>query len=295
MKESFPSPTPDPSRSSLVEENLGIQKVRGREFRDTVTHEDFFVVHKNPEFQRLVSYLAKGTINTSDVVKQGDRYFSHKQQLDTVAPGNAYYKEEMRADTFILRYLFGDYDHEYYPAEDYRMNDARKEANLPEEMFQKADIEHQNVVVNQANKNAYYFDFDSAASLGLTAGEGIHSISTSTEENKKKFIWTVERALSTMNQQQGVSKRDILSRRAIYEIIQRKTAEFGKNIFSPEQFPTFMAMFERSGTRLDERSFQFYDFKSDDPKERISQLFEDFCERCSLIHTAAQRAERSIS
>lgn len=270
MKEHF-EPTPvDPSKSSLVEENLQLNKGKGNKewagFQEVTTKEQFFPVTLRPELQRLVSYIFKGVINTADIVKQDERYFSHKQKLEQVTPEDDLYEERIGAENFILRYIVGDYDHHYYPPNDKHLQEGDS----------SEDREHRNLVANEERKNSYHFDFDMAGSPGLGKGEGIHSLQLHTEEDEKDFEKLLRAKLS-------------YSSTEMIQCIKDKTALLLQIVFSPGEFSRFESMVKRAGTVFSERAFDFYKFKSIDQVGKTKELFEDLSKRCLIMNEVASK------
>lgn len=295
MKESFEPQKINPARSSFLEEHLELEEQgevdapsiyngadRTRSvFREKNTGEEFFMIHKHPELQRLVSYVVKGTINTSDVVKQGENYFSHKQKLENVPSGEDSYLEEIKADTFILKYIFGDYDHVYYQPGDSLRTSFLKKKDISENTLRATDTEHRNTVVNQERKNAYYFDFEQAGDPGIEPGEGMYSLQLGNRLNTEEFKQLLHEKLY---ERDNPRLPQLLSQTKTLEILKDKISALMRDVFSPEQFPQFQAMVERSGTTFDERGFIFYEFKTADHSERTREIFDDLAERCRLMN-----------
>ena len=280
----------DPSKSSFLEENLELEESgivetpsmyngalsKTMVYVDKKTGEEFFPLsdNKRPEFQRLISYVLKGVINTADIVKYNGNYFSHKQNLKNVEKGDEYFKEEIKVDLFILKNIFGDYDHSYYKSEDYNFQTFVKQRNTTVNEVLDMDVEHRNVVINESNRNSYFFDLERSGYIGLGKGEGFHSLQIKTDEDMlqyKKFL--INNIFSPENKSQKFNMKTL-------QVLEGKVNSLINNIFSQENYNVFKKIIDRSGTQLNETTFGFYSFHSQNMDDRIKEIFEDICMRC---------------
>jgi hypothetical protein len=248
----------DPSKSSFVEQNLSLQKGPANTYIDTKTGEEFFLIDRNkhPEFQRFVSYLVKGIINTADIVEHNGQYFSHKQKLENVEKGTESYLENIKANVFILKNIFGDYDHNTETG--------------------------QNIAQDDTNKNAYLYDFDQAGYVGLGAGEGFHSLQIQTQEAAAKYrTYILNEIYSPQNpwQQCNVDTLTLLKDK-IHTLI--------GTIFSEEKYDSFKKIVEKAGTHFDEKTFNFYTFTATTSEEKEKEIFADLSARCATMKTAIE-------
>jgi hypothetical protein len=120
----------NPERSSMLEKEES---------------EKFQLLYDKPQIQYLISNLARGPINIAQVVKKGDKYFSHHQKFDNLESKKDI-KTEFESDMLILNYVFYDNDHSYYKR---HIND--EEIN-----------EHKNLIINKEENKGYIFDLDLA-------------------------------------------------------------------------------------------------------------------------------------
>ena len=286
MKENFESSKPDPSKTLFLEQNLVLEEQGAKDmpsihkgangqrvvYKDKKTGEEFFLVNSNPELQRLIIYVVKGIINVADIVKYNGKYFSHQQKLEDVAESNPFYLEEVSADKFILKYVFGDYDHVYYESDDSRLQDFLKQRKISLDVMQANNTEHRNIVVNDKINKHYFFDFDQSGSSGLGFGEGIHSL----QIQEEKIINDFKNMIISVFEKGDFDLKTI-------EILNDKISTLIKNVFSPNQFERFKKMIDRSQTELKEKAFDFYRFKSKDKEGKIRELFDDLSRRCQAI------------
>lgn len=280
----------DPSKSSLLEGGLDLEKgpfvdtpsiyngplSKAEVYRDKRTGEEFFPINDNkrPEFQRFISYILKGIINTADIVKYDGKYFSHRQKLEHVEKGDDSFMEEVKADIFILKNIFGDYDHGYYEHYDLGFHNFLEQKNMTENEAFNMDLEHRNLVINKADKNSYFFDLDSSGYIGLGKGEGFHSLQVQTDGDKseyKKFLIS-----SIYAPEQSFKVKTV-------KILKDKVDSLIKTIFSKEKYDVFEKVVDKSGTRFHETTFSFYRFHSDTAEDMKKEIFADLCVRCEIM------------
>lgn len=289
----------DPSKSSFIEGVLNLKKEDPIEtpsifngpdskrtvYRDKHTGEEFFLIDpaKRPEFQRLISYIVKGVINVADIVEHDGQYFSHKQQLKNVEVGNDFFQEEITADAFILKNIFGDDDHISYRKESSRFKFFRTKRNLSESILLD-DIEHRNIVINEKNKNHYIFDLDQAGYIGIgEKGNGFHSLQLQTDQDKldyKKYL--IDAIYSPAD---PYEKYKIIT----IKILKNKIDLLIKNIFSEEHYNVFLKIVEKSGTHFEEKTFDFYSFDSEEEDARVKEIFNDLCMRCIIMRDLLEK------
>ncbi|MEI7709674.1 MAG: hypothetical protein WCI76_03090 [bacterium] len=160
----------DPSKSSLREEAFRPEfktiedrfpvSLKGKSrktpvYIDQKTGEKFHKLETNlhkASFQKLTALMLKGVVNVSDVLKIGSDYFSHEQDFEKIESSNRDVIVEMKADFFILRRIFGDQDHAYYPAN----NIIRVEA---EKQHPTSPAEHKNLLIDESKGKINFFDF----------------------------------------------------------------------------------------------------------------------------------------
>lgn len=118
----------DPTKSSLLSENLNLEKVSsfsksyptpttinvlkdkesGETFygkEDAETKEDV----RGWDYEYFVAMLSKGILHTSDVVEKDGKFYSREINLKNIEDKSS--KEEIASEIFLLDYLFGDTDH----------------------------------------------------------------------------------------------------------------------------------------------------------------------------------------
>lgn len=74
--------------------------------KDLITNKD----RQNIGVERFVSLLSKGILHTSDIIEKDEKYYSrlnysHSENSEPAKEG------EIESEIFILKYLFGDWDH----------------------------------------------------------------------------------------------------------------------------------------------------------------------------------------
>ena len=288
----------DPSKSSFFENNLFLEKssivenpsifngaFSEREvYIDKMTGEEFFSINDNkrPEFQRFVSYILKGVVNTADIIKYNGHYFSHRQKLKNVENKGDFFLEEIKADIFILKNIFGDYDHNYYNTEDLEFQGFIRQKNITEDIISNVDTEHRNIVVNENNKNNYFFDLERAGYIGLGKGEGFHSLQIKSDKNKSEYRkFLIDDIYSPKNNSQKFNIKTI-------EILKTKVNFLIEDIFSEENYLLFKKIVEKSETHFDETTFDFYSFNSNNLEEKTEEIFYDLCIRCKIVKDLIQ-------
>jgi|SRR3989344_2134099 len=146
----FPNPIKaDPSTFSFREGegvfDLAVENEKDRIFFDKNTGEKFYKIDPDKvKFQKLTSLILKGIINVSDVVKVGNDYYSHIQNLDNLSEREDLVAE-IKADILIFSLVFGDYDHVYHETSE-----------------DNSTTEHKNLITQEKLKKYYFFNFDKA-------------------------------------------------------------------------------------------------------------------------------------
>ena len=139
--------------------NQGFSSKFTETYIDENTGEKFHKIKKSSQVQMFLSLLAKGVINTADIIEKDGEYFSHEQNADSVASMGDEYLDEMKADLIILEHVFRDVDHDYYATgDDTRNSKNMKTGILPGNSFR----EHSNILVDENTKKINYFDFNFA-------------------------------------------------------------------------------------------------------------------------------------
>lgn len=228
--------------------------------------EDFHEITKDQQLQYLVSNLIRGVINGSQIVKEGDRYFSHKQKLENTTP-----KENLKLDTIsdlvILEYVFSDYDHYYY---DYKNH---KE-------------EHKNLIINEEADNSVTFDYGLA--LSPKSYENIYSNDKDIESLKNRIKNTISNYIDVKNRKSETN--DLIDK------IKEKNNKYLLGNFKDITF--FKAVLEKTKVDLTCEDFRYFfetmekfgvldegDMKNQEILAEV--LFNDIRKRIEILNQAA--------
>ncbi len=118
----------DPTKSSLLSENLNLEKVSSfsksyptpttiNVLKDKESGETFYGKESGEtkegvrgwDYEYFVAMLSKGILHTSDVVEKDGKFYSREINLKNIEDLSS--KEEIASEIFLLDYLFGDTDH----------------------------------------------------------------------------------------------------------------------------------------------------------------------------------------
>lgn len=252
MKEIFNHIPPDPAKSSIREEALSLFRL-GYESRtligtkdhsrknsdiyiDRNSGEKFHKIDKEPQLQKLISLLSKGIINTSDIVEYEGKFFSHEQNADQIKDKSEKLLEEVTADLFILKHVFGDSDHAYYSKDSTRRVDEEPgHGKIKDNTF----LQHANLLIDEENNKVNYFDFNHA--LGYSPG---HSF------KEAKDVYT--KLLNKNSPGFNPEYRDTLSefasnnRSGVLKILHEKSKRFLDEIFNQNKISVFESIIQKS-------------------------------------------------
>lgn len=97
----------NPSKSSPLSGSIEFEKSDTEKKIDKITGEQYFK-KEDMQMEYFISLLSKGILHVSDVIKKDGQYFSRQMPLENITPVEDY---KIEAELFLLKYLFGDDDH----------------------------------------------------------------------------------------------------------------------------------------------------------------------------------------
>ncbi len=221
VKEKFPnSISADPSKFSFREEEIKLSPSGGNFFVDKSTGEKFYQLdnQKAPKIQKLAAMILKGVINVSDVVKIGNYYYSHVQDLGKVEESKNNILAQAQADRLIIEAVISDEDHSH------PINQAKD----------SPDVAH-NLKIDKVGKKLNFFDFSES---------GLKSMYEEDEDRDLvKMAHRMSLDLQTFNL--------FANRRSVLKIIKAKTVLLSE-LYQDSNFTNLQAMVEKSGIKLNE-------------------------------------------
>ena len=237
----------DPSKFSFREEAVKKIEPKGKEKRfpiarggepketDIYIDQDGERFHKIPSdrkgqvaTQRLVAFALKGVVNVSDIVKIGDEYYSHEQNLDKVEPSKDMVNEA-EADKLILGTIFEDRDHEYYRPEN--LLRQKIENGNPNSL-----VEHQNVNVDEEKGSLNFYDFSEA----MLRTDSMAQSSSDLAHLEKRYSAIVNALPPNMD------------RSSVLYIVRQKVRLLLEQ-YQENEFNRFVKIVGRSGLKLDDQ------------------------------------------
>ncbi len=226
--------------------------------------EKFFEVTSFPRSQYLASMLARGVMNVSQIVQEGDRYFSHKQRLETLPPHDDA-PAQFIADGLILHHVFQDSDH--------GLHDDPKRKNKT--------LEFKNVVFDKDMKRYSIFDVDA-----FEGAKSYFNVLTTDGEEFKESIkkWLTEDAslLTEKDSQTAIH--------SIATVLAKKVDQFLENNFKDKSLldAAFQKAFPDSNLSELDEYFSSHHAQSLSVEEKKDLFFKDLITRLSLTREVAK-------
>jgi hypothetical protein len=108
----------DPTKASPLSESINlVPGEQKNEFIDQETGETYFQKEDYAiEVEHFVALLCKGILHVSDMIQKDGSHYSRKMPIERISGASI---EEIKAETFLLHYLFADWDH-HYKDEEYK-------------------------------------------------------------------------------------------------------------------------------------------------------------------------------
>ncbi|MBI3335785.1 MAG: hypothetical protein HY001_04795 [Candidatus Portnoybacteria bacterium] len=97
----------DPTKSSPLPQSVSLEKTDSK-VEDKETGDEYFEKGNDMQLEHFVVLLSKGILRVSDLIEKDGKYYSRKMPLENMPLAR---EQEMEAEFFILKYLFGDPDH----------------------------------------------------------------------------------------------------------------------------------------------------------------------------------------
>jgi hypothetical protein len=234
--------TADPSKFSLREEALDlkftgverkfplsysgqVKKTEG--YIDQETGEKFYKIDSfNVSAHRLLSLILKGVVNVSDVVKVGDQYSSHEQNFNNLESKEENVVAEAEADIFIIKNIFGDPDHEYYPVNHFSRQKIQ-------ERGVDSKLEHHNLRINETEGKLSFFDLRSTYLVEDT------SLTEDFLELEEKF------------QKEITKSKFATEKNAVLDVVKKKVSIL-VSLFLDNEFTRFETIVKKSEVKLKE-------------------------------------------
>jgi hypothetical protein len=220
-----------------------------------------------PKVQYFISMLLRGNMNASQVVKEGDKYFSHYQVLeDTSKKENIILSIE--ADRFILKYVFHDSDHGMAIEPEFN-----RENNTTEEINVITDKNLEKYTVFDFGEAFEPFDLDSEEDINILQGAG-----------PVKFNYKMQ-SLIEFYGKANKSEDDVkLAKLLLEKTNSFLTGNFKDNTF----FNNVLAKSELDLCSSDiQKYFDFLKINDNDKNYRANIMFEDIKLRLKTIQQAA--------
>ena len=230
-------------------------------------------ITENPQRQWLVSHLVRGVINCGQVIKEGDRYYSHHQKMDNLEAKNDAIMSH-QAEVIILRYAFQDRDHWLEHKPNY-MTNAGEDNEMPH-TFDKY----------------YFYDFGKAfIPDGIKWENGEDSVFL--EKNNEAFVRGLKVTVGEFeptyyekfNDMENYSKLLLLSKSKTEQLIQ----------LSFNSLDEFRAVLRSGNIDLNDEQFNNYflgNFRSQPGalslEQREELMFKEIRARLELIGQSAQ-------
>lgn len=221
---------------------------------DKNTNEIYYEIDKNayPEVQKLASLLLKGVVNSVDIVKVGERYYSHNQKSENIEKIIGNIDHEIKANEFILNFIFSDYDHDDFWGNKH---------SFPDPQVSGSWLKHHNLMIDKNRQKLYYFDFEKLADL--------NNINTELYKSQIKYSLSDDLLLD--------SKKDILN------LIKNKLTLLSEFVFNNDKLEIFQSIIKKSGAILSNDNFREFLFYASTEKEREQELFNEFKNRVDIF------------
>ena len=239
----------NPERSSMLQKQEG---------------EIFHEIDERPKVQYFTSMLLRGDMNASQVIKEGDRYFSHQQNLRNIENKNDVITA-IEADRVILKYAFSDNDHGF-GGESWQDNDTK-------------DIELVNVITDEEFKKYTLFDFGDAFEPKKSSPNVLLG-----EESRKKFMDEVAGYM----QFHGLGDKNGKDTKLATALLSKVDALCSGNLSDGELFKAALKKSELDLTSSDmQEYFEFLGEGSAEAEYRVVVMFNDIITRLSLLRKSA--------
>ena len=249
--------TVNPEQTSFVEKNLIIEYDPIKQvYVEKNSGEIFHEITKSPLFQRFISLICKGVINTADVVYSEGKFFSHQQDMKNLVPKETQesFIGELEAERFIFKSIFGDPDK--YGTDNLALEKAKE----------------------KDSRKRYWFDHEKG---DTRFGNGIQS---ENEEIKRFFKDNLIYDLTELRQDHPDQYANIV------RVLNYKSGQFLQGLLNEKNFDSFQSIVKKAffDPKKLHPSHLHYNFQSENLLDQGKELFDDLRRRFEVLYQLTQ-------